>query len=208
MKIPIVTYAEVSRRMETIGIGVFLAGAAFGMLICVLGCLPIATAVRDFVGGNLGLTLAIAISIPFLLLPLFLPMIAIRIIDRRCGIRCPNCNVSLTMRSLPEKILITRRCSQCQTVVLTDDPYTLAPEAFRPRVIVPLLMLLTLLIAWWVASEVSSPSSHLKTRTFWSEGATHVFAILAIAKMYSMIMKVMKRRWQIEAAADESERIP
>gem|GEM_PF-5843964 len=49
MKIPIVTYAEVSRRFATIGTFAFLAGAAFGMLICVLGCLPIATAVRDFV---------------------------------------------------------------------------------------------------------------------------------------------------------------
>ena len=206
MKIPIVTYADASRRMETTAPFVFLGAASVGTLICVLVGLPIATGVSNFIGGNFGSLLAIATVIPFLLLPLYLPMIAIRIYDRRVGIRCPNCNVSLTMRSMPEKVLITRKCSKCKSVVLTNEAYSLAPQASRPWVIVSLLILLTLLVGCFVASEVSSPSSPLKTRTFWSEYAIQMFAFIAIAKAYSMIMKVMKRRWEIEAAADESER--
>lgn len=205
MKIPIATYADVSRRIDTIGLFVCLGTMTIGMLILVLVAVPFADAVRDFAGGNVGVMLAMAISIPFLCLPLYLPIIVIRIIDRRVGIRCPNCNVSLTMGSLSEKILITRKCSNCLSVVLTNEDYSLAPQPYRPWVIVPLLVILLLLIVCFVARDLSSPDSILSRRTHWIENGIYLLAFLAIAKVHTMILNVMKRRWETEAAADESE---
>lgn len=205
MKVPIATYADVSRRINTIGIFLFLGTSAIGMLILLTIGVPFAVAVRDFAGGGIGKLLAIAISIPFFCLPLYLPIIAIRLIDRRIGIRCPQCNVSLTLKSLPEKMLLTRKCSNCLSVVLTNEDFQLAPQPSRPWVIVPLLIVLAILVVCLVAADLSSPFSLFKSTTFWSETGIQLLAFLAIAQGYAMFMKLMKRRWTTEAAADEPE---
>jgi hypothetical protein len=196
MKVPIATYAAVSRRINTIGIFFFLGTSAIGMLILLAIGVPFAEAIMDFAGGGIGKLLAMAVSIPFVCLPLYLPIIAIRLIDRRIGIRCPQCNVSLTMTSLSEKILITRQCSNCQSVVLTSEDYRLAPEPFRPWVTVPLLIVLGILIVVLIVTDLSSPFSLGKSTTFWSETAIQLFTLLAIAQGYAMILKIMKRRWR------------
>ncbi len=193
MKIPIVTYATVSQRINTIGIFAFLGASAIGMLILFAVGVPIAEAVRDFAGGGTGRFLALAVSIPFVCLPLYFPIIAIRLIDRRIGIRCPQCNVSLTMASFSEKILITRKCANCQSVVLTSDDYRLAPEPFRPWVAVPLLIVLGILIVGLIAAELNSPFSPGKSTAFWSETAIQLFAFFALAQGYAIILKIMKR---------------
>ncbi|MCX7386385.1 MAG: hypothetical protein NTX48_06930 [Planctomycetales bacterium] len=205
MKVPISTYADVSRRINTIGISIFLGTSAIGMLILIAIGVPCTVAVRDFAGGGIGKLLAMAISIPFVCLPLYLPIIAIRFIDRRIGIRCPECNVSLTLKSLPEKMLLTRKCSNCLSVVLTNDDYQLAPQPSRPWVIFPLFTVLAILVVCFVAAEFSSPLSLFKSTAFWSETGVQLFAFLVIAQGYAMLMKVMRRRWKTEAAADEPE---
>ena len=205
MKVPIATYADVSRRINTIGIFIFLGTHAIGMLILLAIGLTCAVAVRDFAGGGIGKLLAISISIPFVCLPLYLAIIAIRFVDRRIGIRCPECNMSLTLKSLPEKILLTRKCSNCLSVVLTNDDYQLAPESSRPWVIFPLLTVLAILVVCLVATELGSPLSLFKSTAFWSETGIQLFAFLVIAQGYAIFMKVMKRRWKTEATADEPE---
>lgn len=207
MKVPITTYADVSRRIHTIGTFAILGNFAVGMLILVLVALPFTEAVRDFAGGKIGQVLAIAIPILFLCLLMYLPIIAIRIIDRRIGIRCPNCNVSLTSRSLPEKILITRKCSNCLSVVLSDEDFSLPKQRSRPWVIVPLLILLILLIAFAVALGIIAPSNKygLNDQASWVEFGIELSACLAVATIYSIIMRVMKRRWESEAERDKSQ---
>ncbi len=206
MKVPIATYADVSRRINTIGVFLFLGTSSIGMLILLAVGVPFAEAVQDFTGGGTGKMLAMAISIPFVCLPLYLPIIAIRLIDRRIGIRCPLCNVSLTLKSLPEKILLTRKCPKCHSVVLTNEAFQPAPHPSRLWVIVPLLIVLAILIVCLVAADLNSPFSLFKSTTFWSETAIQLFTFLAIAQAYAMIMKALKRRWQTEAAAEEPER--
>ncbi len=206
-KIPIATYANVSRRIGTIGPFVFLGTAAVGLLIMGLVGLPLGTGVKNLAGGNVGTVLAMAVGIPFVLLPIYLPMIALRIIDRKIGIRCPHCNVSLTMRCLPDKVLITRKCSHCQSVVLSDEDYSLSKQRSRPWVIVPLLILLILLIAFAVALGIIAPSNNygLNDQASWVEFGLELSAFFAIAKIYSIIMRVMNRRWESEAARDKPQ---
>jgi hypothetical protein len=206
MKIPIATYADVSRRIGTIGSFVFLGAAAVGLLILGFVGLPLATGVKNLAGGNVGSLLAMAVGIPFVLLPVYLPMLALQVIDRKIGIRCPHCNVSLTMRCLPDKILITRKCSQCQSVVLSDEDYSLSPQTSRPWVIIPLSILLMLLIVSAIAMGTIAPSKYvLNDQASWVEFGIELSAFFAIAKIYSIIMRVMKRRWKSEAAGDKSQ---
>lgn len=205
MKIPVATYADVSRRIDSIGTFVFLGTAAIGLLILVTVGVPFAEAVRDFIGGSTGQLLAMVISIPLVCLPLYLPLIAIQLIDRRIGIRCPGCNVSLTLRCLREKILITRKCSSCHSVVLTDDDFSDAVQPSRPWGVGPLLVVLLVLIICFVDADLSSPSSLMKRTKFWSETAIELLLFFAIAQGYSMVMKVKRRRWENEAAAKDSD---
>jgi len=207
MKIPIATYADVSRRIGTIGSFVFLGAAAVGLLILGFVGLPLATGVKNLAGGNVGSLLAMTAGVPFLLLPVYLPMLALQVIDCKIAIRCPHCNVSLTMRCLPDKILITRKCSQCQSVVLSDEDYCLSPETSRPWVIVPRLILLILLIAFAVALGIIAPSNKygLNDQASWVEFGIELSAFLAVATIYSIIMRVMKRRWEREAEQHKSQ---
>ena len=206
MNIPRATYAGASRRLMRLTPLVFPGFAAIGMFVTFFIGLPIAMTVRDFVGGNVGIMLAIASSIPFVVLPLLLPMAVMVQIDRRIGIRCPNCNVSLTMRCLHEKVLITRRCSHCKSTVLLDDEYVTGPHKSRPWLIAFLLILLVLGIVVAVALHmIAPPSNRPNAQGEFIELGVMLTVLVAIGSIQSIVSRIMKRRWELDATSDASQ---
>ncbi len=209
MNIPRTTYADSARRVMRFTPLVFPGFAAVGMLGIFFVGLPITMTVRNYVGGNVGIMLAIVSSIPFVVLPLLLPMAVMLRIDRRFGIRCPNCNVSLTMRCLHEKVLITRKCSHCKSTVLLDDEYVSVSPKSRPWVIALLLILLVLGIVIAIALHMIAPKNNLaNTQGELIEFGILLIVVLAIGWIHFIVNKIMKRRWELEAASDGSQSQP
>jgi hypothetical protein len=198
--IPRATYANAASRLMLFTPLVFPSFAAVGMVVAAFIGLPIAIAIRDLAGGDLGMALAIAAILPFGVLPILLPVAAMLFIDRRIGIRCPNCNVSLTMRCLHEQVLITRRCSHCKATVLLDDEYQSNQRKSRPWLIAVLLVIGVLGIVVAIALPIVAPRPvSANPQAGFAEWGVFVGLLLGIALIQAAINRVLKRRWQREA---------
>jgi len=203
MNISRATYNDAARRVSRLMPLVFPGFCAVGLLGMFFVGLPVAAAVRDLVGGNIGMALAIASAAPFALLPVLLPLAVMVALDRRIGIRCPNCRVSLTVRGMPEKVLMTRRCSHCNATVLLDDEFEIASPRTRPWVIVALVVVGLLGIAVAIALHVIAPANNrVSVRDELIASGVLLVAVLAVCWTQSVVMRIMKRRWKREAPPD------
>lgn len=201
MNISRATYDHAARRVGGLAILVFPLFGAVGCLVMFFVGFPAVAAVRALVGGNVGMALAIASVAPFVLLPLLLPMAAMVTIDRRVGIRCPNCRVSLTIRCLPEKVLITRRCSHCNATVLLDDEFESRSPNTNPWIIVALVAFGAVGIAVAITLHMVAPADNrMDVRDEVVESGALLVAVLAIWWVQSVVMRTMKRRWKRQAA--------
>lgn len=186
---------------------VFPGFAAVGMGLAAVVGLPIAITMRDFVGGDLGMGLAIVSMVPFMVLPILLPTAAMVLIDRRIGIRCPNCSVSLTLRCMHEKVLITRKCSHCKSTVLLDDEYEPSQRKSRPWLIAILLVLGFLGIAVAIALPMVAPTVRRTApdpKTELAELGALLGVVLLLGLVQVAINWILKRRWRREAKAEQS----
>lgn len=184
---------------------VFPGFAAVGMVVAVVIGLPIAMILRDLVGGDLGMALGIVSILPFIVLPIILPTAAMMLIDRRIGIRCPNCNVSLTMRCMHERVLITRKCSHCKATVLLDDEFVTTPRKSRRWLIAILLVIGVLGIVVAVVLPIVAPkpsTTHSKAELV--ELSVLLGVVFLIALTQTAITNFLKRRWRREASADQA----
>jgi len=201
------TYAAAASRLMLLTPLVFPGFAGIGMVVAAFIGLPIAMTMRDLVGGDLGMGLAIVSMIPFVVLPILLPTAAMVLIDRRIGIRCPNCNVSLTMRCMHEKVLITRKCSHCKSTVLLDDEWKSTPGKSRPWLIATLLVLGFLGIVVAIALPMIAPNvRRAYSKTELAEFGTFLGVFLLFGLIQAGINRILRRRWQREANADQSGR--
>jgi hypothetical protein len=198
------TYADAANRLMLWTPLVFPGFAALGLVVAVFVGLPVAIILRDFVGGSLGMGLCIATLVPFIVLPLLLPTAAMVLIDRRIGIRCPNCKVSLTMRCMHQKVLITRKCSHCKSVVLLDDDDESTPAKSQPWLIAILVAIGALGIVAMSLLPIFFPRI-TPTRDFatasgeLAELGALLGIVLVIPFVQDVIIRILKRRWRREA---------
>jgi hypothetical protein len=204
MYIPRSTYRDASRRLTRLAPLIFLGFGAIGMCGLFVA-FPLANFLRDHVGGNLGMLLCILSAAPFAVLPILLPVGVMTLIDRRIGIRCPNCGLSLTMRCMHEKVLITRKCSNCKSTVLLDDEIPATLSTTRPWLIAILVILGVLGIAIAVVLHMIAPTAALAdANDQMIQSGILVMVLLGVGWIHSLVIKVLKHRWQREATADES----
>lgn len=199
MNIPCDKYRDADRRLTMFSIVVFPVMGAFGVAVTLTVGLPIGHAVRDLIGGDLGKLAGIALVFPFgLVLTLLLPLGIMILIDRRIGIRCPNCNVSLTSKCWSEKVLITRKCCHCNSVVLSRENH--GPSRSKENLwrVVPLSIIFVGCIAALIVQEVKSGKSTLSQQD-WIDFAFWIVAALVIGRIGS----IQRRRWKQEASADD-----
>jgi hypothetical protein len=207
VNIPRSTYAAAANRLMLLTPLVFPGFAAVGMILAAVVGLPIAMMMRDLVSGDIGMALGIVSMIPFFVLPILLPTAAMVLIDRRIGIRCPNCSVSLTMRCMHEKVLITRKCSHCKATVLLDDEWKSTPGKSRPWLIAILVVLGFLGIVVAIALPMIAPNARRAySKTELAEFGTFLGVVLLFGLIQAGITRILRRRWQREANADQSGR--
>jgi hypothetical protein len=202
MLIPPDKYAEAARRSSSVHFMVILVTllimAAMGPCIVVYVARPLGDSLRNAVAGNLGEILAIISFLPLLLvvvaLPLRLASVVMEFIDRRIGIRCPNCEISLTSQCSSEKVLITRTCCHCNATVLSSEEYT--PS--RPKENLWRVIPLTIIFAACIAMLIVRHRKEILHEFDWFE--TTIFIVIAWVSGWRR--SVMRRRWQQEAEED------
>jgi len=196
MLIPPGKYAEASRRFVLAGCFVIITMAGIGACIALYVGWPVADVVRNQVGGSFGSILAILSFIPFLVLPFLLPIPVLNLLDRRLGIPCPNCNVSLNSRCFSEQVLITRKCPHCGARVLSREEYNPPRPKQNPWRIIPLTIIFAVVIAMLIKQE----GKQLLLDIDWFD--TACFTVLGLVLGWRR--SVMRRRWKQEAAEEES----
>lgn len=120
-------YRNKAKRLQLIGslIFVFLGGGltvAITLLVGQPGGLASALQerLRDRVHPDLIGVVGILPLLPLLVAPLVIAVIIVALVDRRIGLKCPECGKSLTMRCKYHEVLKTKRCGLCGTVVLQE----------------------------------------------------------------------------------------
>ncbi len=203
MKIPRTRLIEASCRLTHLSVLVFpgLAGlATFAMFY--IG-LPVILAVRDQVDGQLGMMLSIALLLPVISSPLLLPLVAIYLIDRRIGIRCPNCNVSLTLRCNLDKVLVTGKCSRCNCAVLLDEDIEEPTVKPRSSLIIPLIMMGAILLCILVILAMRSPDIYqINVSETIVEFGLIIAALILLGWIQPVISQKMNARWEREAESE------
>ncbi len=209
MKISRTRLIEASRRLTYLSVLVFpgIAGlAAFAMFYFGL---PAVNLVRDNVGGYSGMMFSIALLLPVICSPLLLPLFAIYLIDRRIGIRCPNCNVSLTLRCNLNKVLVTGKCSRCNCAVLLDEEIEEPTVKPRSSLIIPLIMMGAILLCILVILAMRSPEIYqFNVSETIVEFGMIIAALTLLGWIQSLISQKMKVRWERQAESEPPQSDP